>query len=1093
MLTKKRLEFSGKGSVQGIVAYLEKSTEYYAGESDEILPPARWFGSIAARMGLNDPARNSNQDFARLLAGFDPNDPKKALVKNAGNENRRLGWDLTFSAEKDISILFATASADEQKRILEIHHKATNYALEYIRDNIRSRSGKGGATDERVEGFAVRQVDHLDSRNGDPQLHTHAVLINLAQCADGTTRAIEERELYAVEHSAGALYRQHMARGMKALGYGVELHRGLDADGRETGEVWTRIAGVGNDLRLELSSRRRDIEKAMAREGVSAQAASVTTRRNKSVDNEAAIVCANAQAKVKEFREQGRIDWTHAQDLHGRQGQELAPKTAAELLAELHQTESHWNRFDLIEKLAKELPLDRDAVKEADAALAHGLERGDLIRLRNDEHGRARYCTQEQADIERACQERATARQSDAGVRLGADTVRAAIDRHEAAQGFQLTDQQRKGIEFVTTQSGGVACISGFAGAGKTATIGAAVKAYEAEGWKVYGTSTGQNATEKLAAETGLESYNTTSLLSQLDSGKITLSPKSVIVLDEAGMVGAKTFQRIQAHVDAAGGKLIAVGDALQLQPIEAGSPFRQLTHDIGEARLSEIRRQKSEQNREIANAFYNGASGGEIMERWKSNGQMHTSAKRAQALTQCASAYLNDPKPAFDKLLLVQTHEDGKAITNHIREGLKQQGHLAKSESVQVTANSGKKEALDLAAGDRIRFNKNARNLGIANGDSGEILEIEAKGKSHLLRVRLDSEIPGKSGKILEIDTAKYDRLAHGYASTIHAAQGQGKSSVYWLMRDNQALDRSMGMVAFTRTKDTFQAFGTDRDAEGVKQRLGAWGKKETVKELSTVANEILTKTYGHKIPLKQWAREKKNEHEQTEIKNACLKNIQSQIDYIRGSTAYQRFSDALNANMNRMHENNEKTIEADERINGLTKQSAEMKALKEAAAAEWNKKNRWFRPSLEEYEPYKTAQDALTAIRDEGKSVVRQKDRLKEQADRISAEQRAIFGLSYGEYGTGDNMTNRLNQLAMTKADVSADPVKAKAYYRQHLHAPLKTADQVQQEVDAIRAEQNRRQWERVNALAEPWNYPAPAPTHEHTRKREGPSMGR
>ncbi len=143
-------------------------------------------------------------------------------------------------------------------------------------------------------------------------------------------------------------------------------------------------------------------------------------------------------------------------------------------------------------------------------------------------------------------------------------------------------------------ETGGLACIIGQAGTGKSASAGAYIRAFELAGRRVIGTSTSQAATDNLKKEAGIEGYNCAELLHALDSGKLTLGLDDVIVLDEAGMVGAKTFRRIQEHVDKAGGKLVAVGDPKQLEAIEAGGPFAELCEKFGAAEITQIQRQRN-------------------------------------------------------------------------------------------------------------------------------------------------------------------------------------------------------------------------------------------------------------------------------------------------------------------------------------------------------------------------------------------------------------------------------------------------------------------------------------------------------------------
>ena len=120
---------------------------------------------------------------------------------------------------------------------------------------------------------------------------------------------------------------------------------------------------------------------------------------------------------------------------------------------------------------------------------------------------------------------------------------------------------------------------------------GVAVDAFVAAGHPVLGTSTSNLATRTLEQEAGVRALNTTRLLAALDRGE-ALAPGTVLLVDEAGMVGTRKYQRLAEHVTAAGGKLIGIGDSRQLAEIEAGGAFRAISERFGAVELPGNRRQ---------------------------------------------------------------------------------------------------------------------------------------------------------------------------------------------------------------------------------------------------------------------------------------------------------------------------------------------------------------------------------------------------------------------------------------------------------------------------------------------------------------------
>jgi hypothetical protein len=284
------------------------------------------------------------------------------------------------------------------------------------------------------------------------------------------------------------------------------------------------------------------------------------------------------------------------------------------------------------------------------------------------------------------------------------------------------------------------------------------------------------------------------------------------------------------------------VGDALQLQPVEAGAPFRLAQEAVGHSALTEIRRQKEGQDRELAGAFYGKASGAEIVEQMLDRGQLKGYGTTKDARTALVDAYLADPTPARDKLVIAPTNEGARAITSAIRGGLKARGELQGAQPVQVAgALAGETRELDLAIGDRVRFGKRHKAMGVSNGSIGVIEQIEEGTKGgHKLAVRLESEIPGRDGRLVRVDTSKYQDLDHGYAGTVHKAQGQGKQTVYWHAEGGSA-DRHLGLVAFTRTKKTMHAFASDHGLDKLEKSLDDWRLKQNAHEMAPQASSAL------------------------------------------------------------------------------------------------------------------------------------------------------------------------------------------------------------------------------------------------------------
>lgn len=837
MLSHIELTKKGGGATQA-ARYLFAS-EYYIGRDGEQQSRVQWLGHGAAALGLEVGGLADVQTLSRLLEGYAP-DGETKLTQNAGRDNRRLGHDLTFSADKSISLLFAEVSPDERERLLEIHHRASEAAVSFLQGEIKARRGHAGERSVAVAGLVMARVDHFSSRELQAQLHSHFCLANLALGADGKWSTFDAEAFESHKHAAGALYRAEMARGLLEMGYAIDSRRELDRDGRETGQVWHRVAGVGQETLNHFSTRRRQIEDYMDEHGVSAQEACLRTRQGKEGgEPDAARIMEQTARELDDLRARGVVAWQSAADLRRAPGQRLEARSDAQILEHLHAHESSWGKAALIDALAKERGPDlgaRGVLAEADAFLA----RNALLELTADRQGRPRWASQAQHDLEQGITARAVARADDLAVRVDGDKVDAAIAAHEAEKGFSLTDEQHRAVRWVAQETGGVACLTGRAGTGKTATAGAYIKAFQANGQRVIGACAAWDAADKLAAETGLETHSTAALLWSLDAKKITLTARDVLLVDEAGMVGARTIARLQDYIDKAGAKLVLVGDALQLQPIEAGAPFRLAQEAIGDAKLTEIRRQQEGPDRELAAAFYGKATGAEILEQMTQRGQLRELDTTQEARAALVSAYLADPTPTREKLVIAPTNAAARALTGAIRGGLKARGELQDAQPVEVAGTlKDETRALDLATGDRLRFGLRDKRLGVSNGSVGVVEQIEAHKKGHRLTVRLESDIPGRDGRRVVVDTTKYRALDHAYAGTVHKAQGQGKESVYWHAEGGNA-DRHLALVAFTRTKKQIHAFSTAHGMEKLEAALDGWRLKQNAAEMLAPAPAI-------------------------------------------------------------------------------------------------------------------------------------------------------------------------------------------------------------------------------------------------------------
>jgi len=823
MLTVTELNQSGKNaSGHAMLDYLKQTqTEYYQDKDGNSVSASRWLGKGAASLQLAGSVNHEAID--QLAQGYGPDG--NALCKNAGADHR-VGYDCTFSAVKPVSVLFAAATPPERELILAAHRNAVRDALAYLERQATTRRGAGGAVEIKVDGLVASGFTHFASRDLDPQLHEHVLIYNVALGEDGQWGTWNTDLLCEHQRAAGALYRAGLARNLRDLGYGVEKQVERDADDRETGQVYFGVAGVDESIQLAFSQRRIAIEAYMQQHNVTAQQACLATRKNKSEPSFDELTQLWGDT-LDTMRQQDATLFQDAQSLKGKASQvEGLPDLG--VLKKLHRMESTFTRAQLIERIALE-NVGRLSIREIEREAQLFLERAPVIQLRNNGKNQEQYVAQYMLALEQGIVERGNARKDDSSVRVRKELIDAAMAEFEREKQVTLTDEQRKAVEWVCAGTGGTCCVTGLAGTGKTFTALAFKKAFEADGRRLIGVAIGWDAAKKLEAETGMESYSAAAILEQLKSGKLKLSGSDVILWDEIGTSGTELLSAIQIFSDQAGtgAKLILQGDVMQLQPIAAGAAFRLAIEGVGDARLTEIRRQHNEADRKTARMFYGldnigkPIDGQAILDRLHKQGQIFEADYRPEAIKQLVNDYFTNPTPVREKLVLAGTRAEVKALNHAIRAEHKSRGELGLSQDLKVKA-GGEIKTIELATGDRIRFAEKNKDLKVFNGTQGVVQNMRLNPDGSLdISVRLESDIRSQEGRIVRFNSKDFASLDHSYAMTVHKSQGQGRDSVFVLANSGMT-DLHFALVAFTRTKQSFRFYGAKDDLASMGRRFG-------------------------------------------------------------------------------------------------------------------------------------------------------------------------------------------------------------------------------------------------------------------------------
>ncbi|MGH7048443.1 MAG: Ti-type conjugative transfer relaxase TraA, partial [Stellaceae bacterium] len=479
-----------------------------------------------------------------------------------------------------------------------------------------------------------------------------------------------------------------------------------------------------------------------------------------------------------------------------RNGERLLAEPEIALKALTHQ-HSTFTRQDL----ARFVDRHTDGREQFAAVLARVEAAPELVRVGQDERGRERLTTRTMVETEHRLER--------AGAEIaGADRHRVSPAAGERAlkaaerDGLALGDEQRAAFRHITAGPD-LALVVGYAGTGKSALLGVARTAWEREGYTVRGLALSGIAAQGLEAGSGIASRTIASLEYAWERDRERLGGRDVLVVDEAGMVGSRQMERVLSQAQEAGAKVVLIGDPEQLQAIEAGAAFRALFERHGAAEITEVRRQREDWQREATRDLATGRTG-EALERYEAAGMVHEAGTRSEACTALISGWeaAREAHPEESQIILAYTRADVGELNRLARERMREAGLLRGADRV-VETDRGERA---FAEGDRILFLRNERGLGgevggregvaVKNGTLGQVLAVAEGGER--LTVRLDG---AERERTVTFDTRDYAHIEHGYAATVHKAQGITVDRAHVLATPH--LDRHAAYVGLTRHRE--------------------------------------------------------------------------------------------------------------------------------------------------------------------------------------------------------------------------------------------------------------------------------------------------
>jgi Ti-type conjugative transfer relaxase TraA len=435
-----------------------------------------------------------------------------------------------------------------------------------------------------------------------------------------------------------------------------------------------------------------------------------------------------------------------------------------------------------------------EGIEQFNEVMAAMRKSPNLVELGKDISGEDRFTTRAMIETERRLH-RAAELLAERKRHEVNEADRRAVAARAEARGLVLSVEQADALAHVT-DGRDLGVVVGHAGTGKSATLGVAREAWEAAGYEVRGVALSGIAAENLERGSGIASRTIASMEHGWHQGRDLLTTRDVLVIDEAGMVGTRQLERVLSHAAVAGAKVVLVGDPQQLQAIEAGAAFRSIHERHGGAEIGQVRRQRQDWQRDATRDLANRKTG-RALEAYRSHDMVHEAQTREQARGDLIESWDRDRQAAPDRsqIILTHTNDEVRALNEAARTRMRAAGDLGLEVGVAV-----ERGARNFASGDRVMFLQNERGLGVKNGTLGTLEQVSAQS----MTVQTDD------GRSIHFDFKDYKRIDHGYAATIHKAQGMTVDRVHVLA--TPGMDAHASYVAMSRHRDGMELhYGRD------------------------------------------------------------------------------------------------------------------------------------------------------------------------------------------------------------------------------------------------------------------------------------------
>jgi len=818
-------------SATGYAAYVTSASDrgdYYTASAEKetgggtAMAPSRWHGSPAllADLGLSADGPVERGDLTSLMHGVSPTDGHE-LRRAGGDGSRVAGIDMTLSAPKSVSALWAVSSPYERARIEAAHSRAVAGTIARVERDVellRTREN-GKLRWERAERLLAAEFVHTSSRltrdqerGGvpDPQLHSHVVVLG-GERVNGHFAAVDSRELFRSARANGAWYRAELAQGLQELGLDIRGRTGRD-------ERYFEVAGVPEELSDRWSMRGAEIERVArafrtryGRDPRAGELGSITVGTRGTKTTAASV---NVDEAWRAVGEEYGLTHTRAEGLYSDGHEPPVDRDLnRELLADVTKEHSTVSDRDLHAR-AYEFVAGVSHPREADTVVAALARSGELVALAD-----GRWTTRELREREQLTLRLAQARSSERIAPVTESSVREARLEVQRDIGSRLSTKQRWAVETITGD-GGVTLLVGQAGTGKGVVIRAAAGAWQREGYDVIGTAVAGATAERLSADAKLErSMTTDAMIARLESGSLHVDSRTVVVMDEAGMADTRRLSTLTEMTAQGGSKLVLVGDQAQLPSIGAGGMFATLKEAVPSAELTEVHRATHEWEREAWQHVRAGEAE-HALASYQAHERLHISDTREEAAERMVSDWdrARHEHPEERTVMLTDASNVELDRINALAQECRARAGELGAQSVELPG-----RAYGLSAGDEVIFTASLHEPGqprVENGTLGAVTEADEPN-------RVSIETKGSQEREARLDTEEFSDLRLAYAQHVYKAQGRTVDRAFVLTGGWQA-DRERAYVALTRARERTDIYVSREDLgeqgmdAGAVERLG-------------------------------------------------------------------------------------------------------------------------------------------------------------------------------------------------------------------------------------------------------------------------------